>query len=144
MIASSTNIRSLSHMNRVIRGTNGVDGKNKCQHGKNAEHTIIPVSLNAVSYKRPRKSESVTVFNLLVQVPIGTLVRDQLTGEVLAELSQDDQHYVLARGGAGGKGNHFYLSNEARAPTIAEDGGKGEEKELLVEMKIVAHIGKLA
>lgn len=78
-----------------------------------------------------------------MQVPLGTLVRDQATGEILAELSNNNQHYILARGGAGGKGNHFYLSNDIRAPAIAENGGKGEEKELLIEMKVTAHIGEI-
>ena len=49
--------------------------------------------------------------------------------------------YIAARGGAGGRGNRFYLSNENRAPTVYEEGAKGEERTLLVELRIMAHAG---
>lgn len=76
-----------------------------------------------------------------MQVPLGTLVKNAESLELIAELSAEEEQFILARGGAGGRGNHFYLSNEVRAPMVAEIGGKGEERRLLLEMKIAAHIG---
>lgn len=76
-------------------------------------------------------------------MPLGTVVRDRETGELLSELTSENHSYILARGGAGGRGNHYYLSNETRAPAVAETGGQGETKELFIEMKIAAHVGKL-
>lgn len=76
-----------------------------------------------------------------MQVPIGTIIKDKQTREVLAELQHENQQFILARGGAGGRGNHYYLSNEVRAPVLSEEGGRGECRELLLEMKIAAHIG---
>ena len=60
---------------------------------------------------------------------------------MLAELSQESEYFVAARGGAGGKGNHFFLSNENRAPTAYETGGMGEKRKLFVEMRVMAHAG---
>ena len=77
-----------------------------------------------------------------MQVPIGTIVKDPVTGKVIAELSKEGQSYILGRGGAGGHGNHFYLSNEQRGPAIAEKGGEGEMRQLILELKISAHVGK--
>ena len=49
--------------------------------------------------------------------------------------------YIAVRGGAGGKGNHFFLTNETRAPMVYEEGGRGEEKLLYLELRIMAHAG---
>ena len=72
---------------------------------------------------------------------MGSVVREGETKEVLAELNTENHSYILARGGAGGRGNHFYLSNEARGPVTSETGGVGEVRELIIEMKIAAHVG---
>ncbi|XP_071428919.1 mitochondrial ribosome-associated GTPase 2 [Pithys albifrons albifrons] len=74
-----------------------------------------------------------------VRVPVGTLVKED--GEVVADLSQDGEEYVAAYGGAGGKGNRFFLSNENRAPTLFTPGEPGQERVLHLELKTTAHAG---
>jgi GTP-binding protein len=61
-------------------------------------------------------------------------------GEVVADLQSHGDLYVAARGGAGGHGNYFFLSNELRAPTTYEMGGVGEERILSAELRVMAHI----
>ncbi|XP_078248242.1 mitochondrial ribosome-associated GTPase 2 isoform X1 [Pogona vitticeps] len=76
---------------------------------------------------------------IYVTVPIGTVVTED--GEVVAELYQHGEEYVAAYGGAGGKGNRFFLSNENRAPTLATEGEPGQRKILHLELKTMAHAG---
>ena len=56
-------------------------------------------------------------------------------------MQKEGEYYIAAHGGAGGRGNHYYLSNEERAPVMAEYGGKAEERELQLELEIMAHAG---
>ena len=72
---------------------------------------------------------------------MGSVVRECDNDAAPAEIYTENHSYILARGGAGGRGNHFYLSNEARGPVTSETGGVGEVKELIIEMKIAAHVG---
>ena len=74
-----------------------------------------------------------TVF---VKVPMGTLVRDDATGAVMADLVEDGQQYVAAKGGRGGKGNACYVTSTNRAPTFAEKGEPGENRWLKLELKL--------
>ena len=64
-----------------------------------------------------------------------------MNGTVVADLQQHGNSFLAARGGAGGKGNYFFLSNENRAPTTYEVGGQGEEKILYAELRAIADIG---
>ncbi|NXV79698.1 MTG2 GTPase, partial [Atlantisia rogersi] len=73
------------------------------------------------------------------KVPVGTLVKED--GEVVADLTQHGEEYVAAYGGAGGKGNRFFLSNENRAPTLFTPGEPGQERVLHLELKTTAHAG---
>ena len=77
---------------------------------------------------------------LWLQVPLGTIVRAE-DGRVLHDLCTVGDEYILARGGAGGRGNAYFLSNEVRAPTTYELGGKGEEKTVHVELSLIADVG---
>ncbi|OPZ31238.1 MAG: GTPase ObgE [Lentisphaerae bacterium ADurb.BinA184] len=77
----------------------------------------------------------------VVRVPVGTVVRDASSGEVLADLSADGQEFAAARGGRGGAGNTRFRTPENRAPHIAGPGEPGEERELLLELKTVADVG---
>ena len=79
-----------------------------------------------------------TVF---VKVPMGTLVRDDATGAVMADLVEDGQQYVAAKGGRGGKGNACYVTSTNRAPTFAEKGEPGENRWLKLELKLLADVG---
>lgn len=104
------------HYKQHYRAKNGEHGRGKNQHGKNAQSLYIPV-------------------------PIGTLVRDYNTEEVLGDLTKKDQELVVARGGCGGKGNSRFASSTNRAPRLAEPGEQGKEKTILLEVKLLADVG---
>ena len=76
-----------------------------------------------------------------IQVPCGTLVRDFETGEILADLTKEEQTFCAAAGGKGGKGNARFTTSTNRAPKFAEKGEPGEEREYLLELKLIAEIG---
>lgn len=76
-----------------------------------------------------------------VKVPMGTLVRDDATGARLADLVEDGQEYLAAKGGRGGKGNACYVTATNRAPTFAEKGEPGENRWLRLELKLLADVG---
>jgi len=75
-----------------------------------------------------------------LQVPVGTFFRDA-SGTVAADLQQHGDSFTAARGGAGGKGNYFFLSNDCRAPTTYEEGGQGEDKVIYAELRAIADVG---
>lgn len=76
-----------------------------------------------------------------IKVPMGTLVRDDATGARLADLVEDGQEYLAAKGGRGGKGNACYVTSTNRAPTFAEKGEPGENRWLRLELKLLADVG---
>jgi len=71
---------------------------------------------------------------------VGTFFRN-VSGIVIADLQHSGDSFIAARGGAGGKGNYFFLTNENRAPTTYEEGGRGEEKIIYAELRAIADIG---
>ena len=77
----------------------------------------------------------------VVKVPAGTIIRDFDTAEMLADLTAPDQSVVVARGGIGGKGNSRFKSSTFQAPRVAEKGEPGEEREISLEVKLIADIG---
>lgn len=79
--------------------------------------------------------------NLYIKVPPGTVVRDETTGEVLGDLTAEGQELVAAKGGRGGRGNARFVSSVHRAPTFAERGEPGDERSLLLELKVLADVG---
>lgn len=79
--------------------------------------------------------------DMYLRVPAGTLVKDEETGIVLADLKVHGQEYVCARGGHGGKGNVKFKNSIRRTPRFAEPGTKGEEREILLELKLIADVG---
>ncbi|XP_055964051.1 mitochondrial ribosome-associated GTPase 2 [Sorex fumeus] len=76
---------------------------------------------------------------LYVKVPVGTLVKER--EEVVADLAAAGDEFVAALGGAGGKGNRFFLANDNRAPVTCTPGQPGQERVLFLELKMVAHAG---
>lgn len=112
--AKST-VKSLEYVNSIYKGLPGENGRSRDMHGANADHIII-------------------------DVPIGTTVIDE-NGNIIADLDYNNAKFIAARGGAGGKGNHFFLSNENRHPRVAEFGAEGESRIYSLELKLLAHAG---
>lgn len=102
--------------NKHYKAPNGEKGRNKGRHGANAE-------------------------DLIVRVPPGTVVIDDDTQEIVADLTEHGQEVIVARGGKGGRGNMRFASPANSAPHIAENGDEGEERYLVLELKVIADVG---
>jgi len=100
--------------------------KFKAESGKNGEG----------SNKYGRSGEDLTI-----KVPIGTVIKDAKTNRVLADLSNEGQRELVLKGGRGGKGNSHFATSTRQAPRFAQDGEDGEEKELILELKLLADVG---
>lgn len=81
--------------------------------------------------------------DLLITVPLGTIVKDEETGQIMADLSRDGQRAIVAKGGHGGRGNWHFRTSANRTPTFAERGEPGEERWLRLELKVLADVGLL-
>lgn len=81
--------------------------------------------------------------DLYIKVPIGTVIKDAQTGKVVADLSKPNQKELVLKGGRGGRGNSHFATATRQAPRFSEDGEKGEEKELILELKLLADVGLL-
>ncbi|GAK43263.1 GTPase ObgE [Paenibacillus urinalis] len=101
---------------RHFKAKRGEKGRNKSQHGANAE-------------------------DMIVRIPPGTVVTDEDSGEVLADLTRHGQQVVVARGGRGGRGNIRFATPKNPAPELAENGEEGEERYIVLEMKVMADVG---
>lgn len=95
---------------------NGEPGKGKNMHGRNGE-------------------------DLIIYVPVGTVVRDIQTGEVICDLVREGQKCIVAKGGKGGRGNARFATPTNQAPTYAEKGKPGEERWIILELKLIADVG---
>jgi GTP-binding protein len=100
----------------IIKAKNGENGRGSNQHGKTGE-------------------------DLVLLVPIGTIVKDQKTGQILHDFTKDKETYKVCQGGMGGKGNTFFKSSTQRAPVVCTEGTIGEYKEVELELKLLADIG---
>jgi GTP-binding protein len=94
----------------------GEHGLGKDQHGKTGEDRVI-------------------------KVPVGTIIRDAATGELIGDLKEANQHVIVAVGGRGGKGNAHFVSSTHRSPRFAQPGEPGEDKELEIELRLLADVG---
>lgn len=101
---------------KEYRAKNGENGRGKDQHGKGSEDLYIPV-------------------------PVGTIIRDVSTDEVLCDLNKNGQEFRLAEGGNGGKGNARFKTSTNQAPRIAHPGQEGKEFNLKLELKLLADVG---
>jgi len=81
--------------------------------------------------------------SLYIKVPIGTVVKDAETGKIVADLSEPEQTELILKGGRGGRGNSHFATATRQAPRFSEDGEKGDEKELILELKLLADVGLL-
>jgi GTP-binding protein len=131
-------------------GPDGGDG------GKGGDVVIVGrkslISLLDFKYKRNYQAENGKIgggknktgrngMDLYIYVPVGTEVRDGETNVLLADIVQDNQTYVAARGGRGRRGNARFVSSVHRVPTEYDEGEKGEERSLKLELKLLATIG---
>ena len=81
--------------------------------------------------------------DLYIDVPIGTIIKDVETGKVVADLSQEGQIEMVLKGGRGGKGNSHFATATRQVPRFAQAGEEGEEKEVILELKLLADVGLL-
>nr|XP_022901807.1 mitochondrial ribosome-associated GTPase 2 [Onthophagus taurus] len=112
---ASSNVKDLNHVLSVIKGEDGGKGMNKDCCGKNAQHAIV-------------------------DVPIGTVFHDE-NGKIIADLNENGVLFVGARGGSGGKGNHYFITDIEQAPKISEYGALGEDLRYNLEIRSIAQIG---
>lgn len=149
MLSANRFVKSLAQVVPVYKGEDGQPGGNKNCYGRNASPTFICVSCKRhVIYKLfchvsttnqlPNPAFWLFFFSFF-KVPLGTVVKEQ--GKTVVDLSEHGQEYLAAFGGAGGKGNRFFLSNENRAPTTATAGTEGQERVLQLELRTMAHAG---
>ncbi len=101
---------------KIIKAPKGENGKGSNKYGKNAE-------------------------NIIIRVPEGTTVFDKETNEVIVDLIKDQDEFVVARGGRGGKGNRSFATHDVPAPKFSEKGEPGEIKEVRLELKVLADVG---
>lgn len=79
--------------------------------------------------------------DIVILVPQGTIVRDAENGKIIADISEPDRDYILARGGNGGWGNSHFSTSTRQAPNFAKNGQKGAEREVVLELKMIADVG---
>jgi len=79
--------------------------------------------------------------DIIIRVPVGTLVYDSETREVLVDLDEDGKEFIAGKGGRGGKGNAFFKSATHQTPRYAQPGEPGEERTLFLELKLLADVG---
>lgn len=101
------------HYKRHYKAERGIHGKGAIRHGANGD-------------------------DLVLHVPLGTVVRDEETGDLIADLTHQGQRVVVARGGRGGRGNIHFVTPTRRAPAFAELGEPAQERWVTLEMKLLA------
>ncbi|MBI9048192.1 MAG: GTPase ObgE [Anaerolineaceae bacterium] len=88
-----------------------------------------------------QKSTGKSASPLIIKVPPGTLVYEQESNQILGDLTQDGQQFVICKGGRGGRGNHHFATSRNQVPHVGEKGEPGEEKSLRLELKLIADVG---
>lgn len=79
--------------------------------------------------------------DLVLRVPVGTVVKDADSGEVIGEIVEDGQQLLVAKGGRGGRGNEQFATATRQAPTYWEPGGEGQTRKIALELKLIADVG---
>lgn len=118
IIEVDTGLRTLMDFRykRHYKAQAGEQGRSKNQYGKNSD-------------------------DLIMKVPPGTLVKDEETGEILADLTEENSRIIIAKGGRGGKGNSKFTTSTRQAPRFAEGGSIGQERNIILELKLIADVG---
>ena len=102
----------------IFKAENGENGRPKSQHGRGGK-------------------------DLYIKVPLGTVVKDPENDKIIAELTEPEQTVLVAKGGRGGRGNSRFATAQKRAPQFCEPGEPGIERELELELKLIADVGLL-
>ena len=112
------NLRTLMDFRykRKYEAENGQNGMKKKRFGKNGQ-------------------------DLVIKVPVGTMIIDEESGLLMKDLTENGQSFVAAKGGKGGKGNAKYATSTRQAPNFAETGGFAKERQVILEMKLIADVG---
>lgn len=112
------NLRTLMDFRykRKYEAENGQDGMKRKKFGKSGE-------------------------DLIIKVPMGTVVIDEETGRIMKDLTEDGQRFIAAKGGKGGRGNVNFKNSVRQAPNFAEAGGEARERTVILEMKLIADVG---
>ena len=79
--------------------------------------------------------------DLIIKVPLGTVVIDEESGKIMKDLTEDGESFVAAKGGKGGKGNVHFKNSVRQAPNFAEAGGVAKERTIILELKLIADVG---
>lgn len=79
--------------------------------------------------------------DLIIKIPMGTVIIDEETGLVMKDLTEDGEKFVAAKGGRGGRGNVNFKNSVRQAPNFAEAGGEAKERKIILEMKLIADVG---
>lgn len=130
-------------------GGNGGRGGNVIVQADSGLRTLL-----AFKYRKKYKAESggngtggrstgKSGEDLLIKVPVGTVVKDKTTGRILCDLSGDGESCIVAQGGRGGLGNMNFSTSTRQAPRFAQGGVKGQERTLVLELKLLADVGLL-
>lgn len=118
IIRGEKNYWTLFHLKfkQHVRATHGGDGGKQTSTGHNGEDALI-------------------------EVPLGTIVRDTETNEIIKEITEDQQEFIVAEGGMGGKGNSHFKTSTNQTPRYAQPGIDGQEKQITLELKLLADVG---
>lgn len=128
-------------------GGNGGSGGNIVIVGNRSKYTLLDLNYKTNyaaergEHGRGKDQHGRRGRDMEITVPLGTIVKDYETGKVLGDITEDGQRLVAAKGGKGGRGNMSFVNSTRRAPRISEDGEKGEERALLLELKLIADVG---
>ncbi|WP_454964541.1 GTPase ObgE [Filifactor alocis] len=115
---ADANLRTLMDFKykKSYQAPSGEDGKGSNMYGKSGE-------------------------NLVLKVPIGTIIRDKESGLVLADLKENGEEAIVAKGGRGGRGNTHFKTSTRQAPNFAKAGTEGQERTVILELKLIADVG---
>ncbi len=118
VLLADRNLRTLMDFRykRKYEAQPGENGRGKQQYGKDAP-------------------------DLIIKVPVGTVVKDSASGRIMVDLMEDGQRFVAAKGGKGGKGNVWFKNSVRQAPNFAEAGGFAVERTIELELKLIADVG---
>lgn len=118
IFVADRNLRTLMDFRykRKYQAENGADGMKRKKYGKSGS-------------------------DLIIKVPMGTVIIDEETGLIMKDLTEDGESFVAARGGRGGRGNVHFKNSVRQAPNFAEAGGEAKERRVILEMKLIADVG---